>query len=63
MVIKKPYGFLIKHYKLIHLLLIVPTIYLLLKFGDISTFFSGYVAQDLKSFETGVADNYITLLS
>lgn len=63
MVIKKPYGFLIKHYKLIHLLLIVPTIYLLLKFGDISTFFSGYVAQDLKSFETGVADNYITLLT
>ena len=30
MIIKKPYGFLIKHFKLIHMLLLVPTLYLLL---------------------------------
>ena len=63
MVIKKPYGFLIKHYKLIHLLLIIPTLYLLFKFSDISTFFTQYVAKDYKTFEVTVAGSYITLLT
>ena len=63
MIIKKPYGFLIKHFKLIHMLLLVPTIYLLLKFGDISSFFRTYISQNFQTHEVTVAGSYITLLT
>ena len=63
MIIKKPYGFLIKHFKLIHMLLLVPTLYLLLNFGDISKFFTAYVANNYKTFEVTVAGTYITLIT
>ena len=63
MIIKKPYGFLIKHFKLIHMLLLVPTLYLLLNFGDISKFFTAYVANKYKTFEVTVAGTYITLIT
>lgn len=63
MIIKKPYGFLIKHFKLIHMLLLVPTLYLLLNFGDISKFFTNYVANNYKTFEVTVAGTYITAIT
>ena len=60
MIIKKPYGFLIKYFKIIHFLLLVPTLFLLLNFSDVARFFSEYVAQDYRTFEQGVATSYIT---
>ena len=63
MIIKKPYGFLIKHFKIIHLLLLVPTLYLLFKFNDVAEFFSNYVAQNYKTFEIVATGSYITLLT
>ncbi len=39
MIIRNPYGFIAKHYKIINILLIIPIIYLTLKFGDVATFF------------------------
>ena len=63
MIIKKPYGFLIKNFKIIHLLLLVPTLFLLLNFSDVSNFLAEYVSQDYRTFEQGVATSYITPLT
>jgi len=46
MVLKKPYAFLIKHFKLIHLILCIPLIYLVIRTGAIAKFFSEYVAAN-----------------
>ena len=63
MIIRKPYGFLIKHYKLINLLLLVPMMYITLKFGDISKFFQGYIKAKYSTPETIIAGKYITALT
>lgn len=63
MIIKKPYGFLIKHFKLIHLLLLVPMVYLMLKFGDISSFYKDFVTAEYRTVETNIAGTYITALT
>ena len=46
MVFKKPYAFIIKHFRIIHLLLLIPMLYLLIKSGNIVEFFRDYVAND-----------------
>ena len=43
MILKKPYAFLIKYFKAIHLILLAFTIYISLKFNKIVDFFSRYV--------------------
>lgn len=63
MIIKKPYGFLIKHFKLLHLLLLVPMVYVMLKFGDISTFYKDFVRAEFRTYETNVAGTYITAMT
>ncbi len=63
MIIKNPYGFISKHYKIINLLLLVPMLYLLLKFGDIATFFKDYIRASYSTPETNYADKYVTLLT
>ena len=45
MILRKPYKFLIKHFKAIHLLLILPILYLLVKTHNVYKFFSSYVAN------------------
>lgn len=62
MIIRNPYNFIVKHYKIIHLLLLVPMLYLALKFGDIAGFFNDYIAQGYSTPETNFADTYVTLL-
>ena len=49
MIIKKPYAFIIKHFRLIHLLLLIPMFYLVTQTKEIITFFSEYVANDYLS--------------
>lgn len=59
MVLKKPYAFLIKHFKLIHLLLSVPLIYLIIKTGAIASFFRSYVAANYYTNITNIPGTYI----
>lgn len=65
MILKKPYAFIIKHFRIIHLLLLLPMIYLIIKTKAIVTFFSSYVAYDYSfSFTnilSGLASNYINI--
>ena len=43
MVFKKPYGFLIKYFKIIHLLLTGLYIYLAFKVSQILTYYNGFI--------------------
>ena len=45
MILKKPYAFLIKHFKFIHVVLSIMLIYLLTKTVSIYNFFSGYLSN------------------
>ena len=44
MILRKPYGFLIKHFKLIHLILTAIYIYLAIKVNSILKYFNGFIA-------------------
>ena len=61
MILKKPYGFLIKHFKIINLVLLIPIIYITLSFGDISSFYRRYVNNNFITLESGMAGRYITI--
>lgn len=63
MVIRNPYGFIVKHFRLINFLLLIPMLYLAFKFTDISNFFKDYVANGYMTKETGFTETYITGLS
>ena len=52
MILKKPYAFLIKHFRLIHFILALPLIYIARKTSLIVNFFNQYVANSY-SFQTG----------
>lgn len=66
MVIKKPYAFLIKHFRAIHLLLLIPMFYLIIKTKAIVGFFAEYIARDYSLNFVGMLDhlssNYINVL-
>lgn len=59
MIIKNPYGFYAKHHKIIHVLLLIPMIYLIFCFGDISNFFKDYVTAGYSTPETNITETYI----
>jgi len=59
MVLKKPYAFLIKHFKLLHILLCIPIIYLIIKTGAIASFFSSFVSANYYTSLTGIPETYI----
>ena len=59
MVLKKPYAFLIRHFKLIHLLICIPLVYLLIRTGAISNFLNAYVGANYYTSETNLAGTYI----
>ena len=59
MVLKKPYAFLIKHFKLIHLLLCIPLVYLLIRTGAIANFLNTYVQANYYTNQTNLAGLYI----
>ena len=65
MIIKKPYAFMIKHFRLIHLLILIPMIYLATQTREIITFFSEYVASNYTFTSNDVlstlASNYINI--
>jgi len=59
MVLKKPYAFLIKHFKLIHLLLCIPIAYLIVRTGSIANFLTTYVNANYYTNQTNLAGVYI----
>ena len=63
MIIRNPYGFIVKHYKLINLLLLLPMIYVVLQFSDIANFFKDYINAGYSTPESNFTGNYITGLT
>lgn len=66
MIIKKPYAFIIKHFRLIHLLLLIPMIFLVTQTREMVSFFRDYVTNNYTlGSSTGVlsslASNYINI--
>ncbi len=59
MVIRKPYAFLIRHFRLIHFLIIIPMFITLLCTRTVLDFFSTYVASGYVTSETNIAYNYL----
>ncbi len=59
MILKKPYAFLIKHFKLIHLLLCIPLVYLAIRTGAIAGFLNSYVSANYYTSQTNLAGTYI----
>ena len=49
MILKKPYAFLIKNFRLIHLILTIPLIYITYKTTAVSNFFREYVSNNYSS--------------
>lgn len=62
MIIKKPFAFIVKHYKFIHLLLLIPLLYLTYKSYNLMTFFKDYVINGYLTKETNIANIYYNLL-
>ena len=59
MILRKPYAFLIKHFKLLHILLALPIIYLTYKTAVILSFLNGYIRSGYVTNETSIAATYI----
>ena len=59
MIVKNPYKVLVKNYRIINLLLLIPVIYLLFTFTDLATFFKGYVDARYYTMETDLVSIYI----
>ncbi len=61
MILKKPYAFLIKNFRLIHLILSGLIIYLLFRTYNLYSFFSRYVANVTATLSDAIPSNYITI--
>jgi len=57
-VLRKPYKFLIKHFKMIHLILAVISGYLLIKTNGILNFFNGYLNNNQTLIGSGTVNEY-----
>lgn len=62
MILKKPYAFLIKHFRLIHLMIALATIFLAYKTSRIVLFFNAYIKNGYRLTESNLASNYVTPL-
>ena len=59
MVIRKPYAFLIRHFRLIHFLLIIPMFITILCTRSVLDFFDAFVSSGYLTLENNVASIYI----
>ena len=62
MIIKKPYAFLIKNFRLIHGILFIMLTYLAINTFNIYTFFSGYATNNYYVSQTDLAGSYVSFL-
>ena len=58
MILKKPYAFLIKNFRIIHIILSVVIIGINILYGNINNFYSGYVKGTVRD-TIGLASKYI----
>lgn len=61
MILKKPYAFLIKNFRFIHLILTVLIGFLLFKTYSLYSFFSRYVSNVYATLSDAIPSNYITI--
>lgn len=61
MIIRKPYAFLIKNFRIIHLLLSIFTLYVALKTHNIFVFFNEYAKNGYYNYSSNLAGSYINL--
>ena len=59
MIIKKPYAFLIKHFRSIHLILSALVLYLLIKTHNIFKFFNDYANQGFYNYTENLISSHI----
>lgn len=59
MIIKKPYAFLIKHFRLVHALLFCLLLFIVFKSFNIYSFFSNYAQTHLYVNTNNLADSYV----
>lgn len=62
MVLRKPYKFLIKHFRIIHLLLALMSSYLLYRTNGLIKFFNDYINGSETLVGIGTSDEYFSLL-
>jgi len=60
MILKKPLAFLIKHFRFIHFLLVVVSVYLIYKTSAVLVFFNEYITSTTSLAGTTLASNLIT---
>lgn len=60
MILKKPYAFLIKHFRIIHLLLLLPIAYLIHRTFQIASFFRSYVSNNYTTTIVNIAAEHIS---
>ncbi len=61
MVLRKPYAFLIKHFKIIHFILSLLFLYIFIKTVGIAHFFANYVNANYTTNEVNIAASYISI--
>lgn len=60
MILRKPYAFLIKHFRIIHLFLLLPIAYLIGKTAKIVSFFRTYVSNNYTTSLVNIAAEHIS---
>ena len=58
MILRKPYAFLIKHFRLIHLIICLLLLFLINNTNGVLDFFKGYISGDITDF---VVTDYINI--
>ncbi len=61
MIVKKPYAFLIKYFRIIHLLLLIPMFYLISKTRGIVSFFNDFIANSYSTNIIDITGEYISI--
>lgn len=59
MILKKPYAFLIKYFKIIHIIILLLILYINSYYSKISTFFKNYSSNHL--YDTNIAKDYLPI--
>lgn len=60
MLLKKPYGLLIKYFKIVHLVLLVPMLYIAHRLSEIKTFLNEYIANGYITNVSNIVDTYLS---
>ncbi|MGM9834279.1 MAG: DUF4352 domain-containing protein [Bacilli bacterium] len=61
MILRKPYAFLIKHFRIIHLILLIPICFLTYKSANIYDFFNKMIQSNYVTNQVNIAGTYINI--